>query len=226
MQRIFCRFRKDATAGTLAHSDLRTILRQAAEVAGLPLAGGRAVQVGPALPPGATSDAERVLLELDVPRDPSTVAQALNAHLPAGVHVETAWIARPSVDDDLALLVEAVYEVVWAGAPAGDVLAAAIATLLSASEISLTRVREKKVQQFNARPLLHDVRVLASVEGLARLRMSVSVGPHGSLRPEEVVQALGFSPAPGALRVHRVALLPAGGHHPTAGHAASWRRTR
>jgi len=202
--------------------------QQAAETAGLPTSDGRRVIVlGPPLPAGASSEAEFAVIELSRPYDPAEVHRLLNCHLPDGLQVEQAWIAPPgSLDENPATLDEAVYEISWqCEAPAFDILKQAIHRFQAASEISFTRAREKKTQNLNARVLVQDITLCDGMESLACLRMTVSVGPLGSLRPAEVLQVLGFPPAPGDIHVHRVALQRSIWRHPSpARRAHRWRK--
>jgi radical SAM-linked protein len=209
MQRIVCRYRKEIDAGALSFAEVRKALQAAARDAGLPLADDRrGVVMGPPLPPGATSDDERVLFELSEPRDPSEVRRAVNEHLPAGLHIEAAWIAQPgSPDENPAGLDAAVYDVCWQDPPPFSELAARLREFFAAAEVPLVRIREKKTQRLNVRALVRDLRVLDGRMKPACLQMTLEIGPQGSLKPEEVLQALGYSPAPGTVRVHRVALL-------------------
>jgi radical SAM-linked protein len=217
MQRIVCRYRRDIDAGALSFAEVREALQTAAREAGLPLSEDRrAVLMGPPLPPGALSEDERVVFELAEPREPSEVCRAVNEHLPAGLHVDAAWVAYPgNPDENPANLNAAVYEVYWQNPPPFGELSARLREFFAAAEIPLTRIREKKTQQLNARALVRDIRVLGGRTNPACLQITLAIGPQGSLRPEEVLQALGYTPAPGTIRVHRVALLP-----------ASWRASR
>lgn len=215
MQRIIFRYRKDTLPGEISHGDLRGIFLNAVEAAGLPSEEGRrTVVMGPPLPPGATSEAEQAAIELVEPRDPSEVCRLLNLQLPAGIRVERAWIARPrSTDENPATLDEAVYEITWRHAPATGTLLVDLQRFLASTKVPFTRVREKKTQELNARALVRDIALLAMRDGMVRLRMTISVGPQGSMRPEEVLQAIGYAPEPGEVSVHRVAL-----------HRTLWRR--
>lgn len=217
MQRIVCRYRRETDAGALTFAEVREALQTAARDAGLPLVDDRrGVVMGPPLPPNATSSDERVLFELSEPREPSEAARAVNEHLPAGLYIEAAWVALPgSPDENPASLDAAVYEVFWQNAPPFRELAARLREFFAADEVPLVRIREKKTQQLNARALVRDLRVLDGRTNPACLQVTLVIGPQGSLKPEEVLQALGYSPAPGEVRVHRVALLP-----------LSWRASR
>ncbi|MHB9130273.1 MAG: TIGR03936 family radical SAM-associated protein [Armatimonadota bacterium] len=216
MQRIICRYRRDVMVCALSHAEVRHLLLSAVETAGLPVGDGRRVLVmGPPLPTGATSEAERFVLELSEPRDPVNVRRWLNLQLPDGLRIEQAWIAKPGGgEENPAQLDEAIYHLEWQGAPPADELLGRIQKFLASPVVPFTRVRENKTQSFNARALVRDIRLLGSREGAVRLQMTVSVGPQGTVRPEEVPQLLDYAaPADGAFRVHRVAL-----------HQSCWRR--
>lgn len=228
MQRIVLRYCREMATDIRNHSDLCMQFQQAAAMAGLPISEGRrAILLAPPLPVEATSEAEYALIELVRPADPSEVARLLNRFLPDGLHIERAWIAQPgSPDENPGAMDEAVYQVRWQSqAPAAVAIAAAIERFLSASEISFTRAREKKTQVLNARALVQDIALCADAAGMVYLRMTVSVGPLGSLRPAEVLQVLGFPPAPGDIHVHRVALQRSIWRHPSpARRAHRWRK--
>ncbi len=226
MQRIVCRYRRDSSTSALSQSDLRALFERAAELAEIPLSEERrTVVMGPPLPPGATSEAERLVFELREPREPSQVRLQINTHLPAGLCIEQAWIAQPGgPEENPAHLDEAVYDVLWQGAPSAEELSARLQEFLMASVVHFTRVREKKTQQLNARALTREVRLLTSRDGLARLRMTVSVGPQGSLRPDELLSVLGYTPQQGDIHIHRIALHLSARHHPTS--QQRWRQRR
>ncbi|HEY3376316.1 MAG TPA: TIGR03936 family radical SAM-associated protein [Armatimonadota bacterium] len=217
MQRIVYRYRKETPADTLSQSDLRAAFLQAITLAALPVGEGRrGVLMGPSLPTGATSDAEQAVIELLTPCEPSEVCRALNLHLPAGVRIERAWIARPGkTDENPASLDESVYDVLWHNAPDSDLFTERVQQFLAASEVCFTRIRVKKTQQLNARAFVHRVELLAYREGVARVRMTISVGPQGTIHPGELLDVLGFSPQSGGIQIHRVALQRAAWRHPS-----------
>jgi radical SAM-linked protein len=228
MQRIVCRYRKDASAGPLGPGELRTLFRQAAEQAGLPVSEGKGILLGPALPTEVTSDAERLVLELSDPCEPSDVRERLNPYLPPGLVIDGAWVGRPGgTENNPSLLDEAVYDVHWHDAPlTGTRILEQIRAFLLSPSVMLTREREKKVQQLDARALTREVRVITIREEWVHLQITVSVGPRGSLRPEEALQAMGFAPVPGSLCVQRIALQQSGWQRPVGPPpAGTWRRT-
>jgi len=217
MQRVICRYRKDIDASALSFAEVRAALQTAAREAGLPLNDERrAVLMGPPLPPGATSEDERILFELTEPRDPSAVCRVMNEHLPAGLLMEAAWIAQPgSPDENPGQLDLAIYVIEWTNPPAFAEFSARVRDFFASAEVPLVRIREKKTQRLNARAFVRDLRMLGGRTNPLRLQLTLTVGSHGSLRPDEVLQALGYVPDAGDVRVHRVAL-----------HPSSWRAFR
>lgn len=217
MQRIVCRYRREADAVALSFADVRVMLQTAAREAGLPLADDRrALQFGPPLPTGATSEDERVLFELTEPRDPSDVCRDVGAHLPAGIQIDAAWVARPGTpDENPAGLDEAVYALCWQDAPPLGELTVRLRQFFATSDVPLVRMREKKTQRLNARALVRDLRVLVGRTNPTCLQVTLVIGPQGTLRPDEVLPALGYTPAAESVSVRRLALFP-----------SSWRASR
>jgi len=217
MQRIVCRYRRELDASALSFAEVRAALQTAAREAGLPLGDDRrAVLMGPPLPPGAASDDERVVFELDEACEPSEVRRIINEHLPDCLRVDAAWIAVPgSPDENPANLDTAVYDVDWQDPPSFGELSARLREFFAAAEVPLVRTREKKTQRLNARALVRNLRVLGGRMHPACLQMTLTIGPQGTLRPEEVLQVLGYNPAVSAIHVRRTALLP-----------TSWRASR
>ncbi len=207
---MVCRYRRDAAAMAMSHAEVRAAWQTAVQAAGLPVsADKRAIVMGPPLPAGATSEDERVLCEFTEPCEPHEVAERLNAQLPAGLRVEAAWVARPGTPDEHpAGFDEAVYELCWQDAPPLGELSARLREFFSASDVPLVRLREKKTQRFNARALVRDLQLLVGRSHPTCLQLRLAIGPQGTLRPEEVLQALGYTPAAGSVSVHRVAVFP------------------
>jgi len=187
----------------------------------------RGVLLGPPLPPSATSDDERVVLELTEPYEPSEVRERLSRCLPPGLEIEQVWIVLPGrADESPAALDEAVYDLLWSPAPEATDLAARLQDFLRESEVPFTRIREKKVQRLNVRALVSAVQVRESEPGLVFLRLTLSMGPQGSIRPDEVLQALGYTPSPDTLIIHRIAVQQSAWRHPAgSSRTARWRRT-
>ena len=227
MQHVAGRYGRDANVGGMNQADVRGLFLAASQQAHLPISDARrGVVLGPPLPAGATSEDERVLLELTAPREPGDIRERISRYLPDGVALESVWIALPGhVDENPACLDEAVYDIRWPDAPPADELSTRLGAFLAASQLPFTRIREKKIQQMNARALVSDLRLLERRDDQVCMRMTLAVGPRGSLRPEEVLQVLGYAPAREALGVHRVAVQLSAWRRPACPTgAARWRR--
>jgi radical SAM-linked protein len=210
MQRIACRYRREEEVAMLGAGEVRALLLNAVQDIG---PGVLPVQVimGPPLPRGATSEAERCVFDLSNTVDPVTMAEGMNARVPAGLYIEMMWVVTTRHPDEAPLrFTEAEYAVSWREAPPADEIGAKLRALLAAVKAPLTREREKRTQVLDARPLLKNVTVSDWRNGEAHLRIVVSVGPDGALRPEEVLQLAGWTPEPGSLKVRRVALRQPG----------------
>lgn len=210
MQRILLRYQRETSTSKMSYNEIRELFLGAIKQAALPVAMEcRIIKFGPALPFGATSEAEIALLELVDPRDPSEVSRVINLYLPPGLCILNAWIPGiGSLEENPAALDEAVYDIVWQQSDlTTEDVQRRLQTFLSASELPFTRVREKKTQIIDARALVSEAILLAPHDGSVHMRLAVSVGPKGTLRPDEFFQVLGYSPEPGAIRTLRIALL-------------------
>jgi radical SAM-linked protein len=118
------------------------------------------------------------------------VREGVQEHLPEGwrlVDVQDVWLGSPAVAGQV---VAAEYRIEVTGVDA-DALATAAAGLLTATELPRERLKGGSTVQYDLRPLLADVRVVATgppVQLRARTRFDPVLGTG---RPEEVVAALG-----------------------------------
>lgn len=228
MQRMQCRYCRDASVETLGLPAIRTLFIETLEQAGCPLDDGRRnLLFGPALPSGATSDDERCVIALRIPCDPHELCRRMNDVLPAGLRLRNAWILPPPQNGDaLAQLDETVYQVLWRNAPAAAEVAERLPRFFAQSDVELVREREKKVQRLNVRALVHQLRLGEVQPGVLRLLMTVSVGPRGAVRPDEVLQVLGYPATTAQLAVHRLAVRHATPYRPATPRVDAWRRER
>lgn len=229
MQRIVCRYRYDVPCeGSYSPHNLRQYFADACGQAGLALEEGRRVLTfAPPLPHGATSDDERCCICLRDPRDPHDVRRWVNQYLPHGVRIVNTWIARPGdPDDDFSRLDAAVYQVLWRDAPPTADIDAQLKQFFAETDVLLLREREKKTQRVNVRALVYQARLGVIRPDLARLILSLSVGPQGTVRPDELLQVLGYVVNPDQLGVHRLALRSAKTYRRMVPRVGVWRRER
>jgi hypothetical protein len=90
------------------------------------------------------------------------------------------------------LLRQAEYRVTVETDLPAEVLAERIEGLLSAETIAQTRQRKNQTEAIDLRPWLHDLAVESLSGGEATLRMRLTAGQFGNLRPEELLKALGL----------------------------------
>jgi radical SAM-linked protein len=210
VQRLRFRYRLTAEAGALGHRDIADAWEAALKAAGLPLAqseGKRPVpliSLAAPLPMGATSNCEIVDVFLECRVDPASALKRVGQDMPAGleaVGVCEIGVGAPAVQASLRW---AEFEVAIpsAGLSAKEVQAA-IDRLLAADTLPSEFRREKKVREYDLRPLVLDIR-LAGREGDAYvLRMRLRAEQENTARADQTVLALGLPPT---LRVHRTRL--------------------
>jgi radical SAM-linked protein len=209
-QRLRFRYRLTAEAGALGHRDIAAAWEAAVKAAGLPLAQSEGKRPAPLislaapLPMGATSDCEIADVFLECREDPAGALERVSSHLPAGVEavdVHEVGVSAPAVQASLRW---AEFEVkVPAEGLTAEEVQAAISRLLAADTLPSEYRREKKVREYDLRPLVLDIR-LAGREGDAHvLRMRLRAEQENTARADQTVLALGL-PAP--LGVHRTRL--------------------
>ncbi len=210
VQRLRFRYRLTADAGAMGHRDIAAAWESAMKAAGLPLAQSEAKRPAPLislaapLPMGATSDCEIADVFLECRVDPASALERVGQHLPAGVEATDVYEVGVSAPAVQASLRWAEFEVTVPGEGlSAEEVQAAIDRLLAADTLPSEYRREKKVREYDLRPLVLDIR-LAGREGDAYLlRMRLRAEQENTARADQTVLALGL-PAP--LRVHRTLL--------------------
>ena len=124
--------------------------------------------------------------------DPKEALSRINMALPDGLRlhsVQEVTLKSPTLQ---ARLRQAEYRVaVETDAPDTE-LSRHIDNLLAAEKVIQTRRRRQKEEAFDLRPWLHQLQLDSAAGGEARLRMRVTAGQFGNLRPEAVLKALGL----------------------------------
>lgn len=224
-QRLRLRYRLSPPATDLRPRDLTLAWSEALTAAGLSVAmseGKRPtaqVALAATLTQGATSDWELLDFFLAEPVDPGAVVCQVAPHLPEGVEVvgvSEIGVNAPSLQSQLRWA-EYEVDVPTGGASLADVQAA-VERLLAATTLASEYRRETKVREYDLRPLILDLRVegldsrgqaLSLTEGEEaaatsfRLRMLLRAEQENTARTDQVVLALGLTPA---TRVHRLRL--------------------
>jgi len=207
VQRVRITYGRGDQAREMSHLETMRALEQGMRSAGLPLAyaeGRRPTpQISIALPlvVGATSDCEMADLYLSERITPADLLSALRPALPPGLTAlaaEEVGLAAPALQTQVRW---AEYEV---DVPGGQRSAAevrrAISELLGARSLPWEHQRTTKLQRYDLRPLVVDLRLEAEGEGVHRLAIRLRVSQERSGRADQVLAALGLGPP---LRVHR-----------------------
>jgi radical SAM-linked protein len=210
VQRLRFRYRLTAEAGALGHRDIAAAWQAATKAAGLPLARSEGKRPAPLislaapLPMGATSDCEIADVFLECRVDLASALERVGQHMPAGVEVadvDEVGVSAPAVQASLRWA-EFRVTVPGEGLSAEEVQAA-IDRLLAADTLPSEYRREKKVREYDLRPLVLDIRLTGREGDAYVLRMRLRAEQENTARADQTVLVLGL-PAP--LRVHRTRL--------------------
>ena len=194
----------------LNHRELLADWERAAREAGIAVAyseGKRPapqISVGALLPQGVTSDDEVMDIFLSERINPPVAFDALRERVPLGISLQ-------SVDEIGASSASLQSQIRWAeyrvevptGETSAEYLQQAIDELLESDTWPAEYRREKKVREYDLRPLVIDVRLEGERDGCFVLRLALVAEQGRSARADQVVLALGL---PEARRIHRLAL--------------------
>lgn len=197
-QRLRLLFSKKEQTKYISHLDLSLAWERALRRARMPLAYSQGfnprpkMQFASGLPLGTTGSAEILDIIIKEPVDPGDAFERIVPALPVGIgltSVEEVPLKGPTLQQ---LLQEAEYRVTVETDLPAEELSSRIEALLAADTIMQTRKRRKREEQFDMRPLLHELRLNSVENGDAHIFMRVTAGQHGNLRPEAVLKALGL----------------------------------
>ena len=208
-QRIRFRYGLHAEACDLNQRELVTSWEEACRAAGLPLAlseGRRPssqVSIAAPLPRGVTSGCELVDIFFAEPASPEDAVSRIAPHLSTGIVVCSAEEIGPNVPSLQSQVRWAEYEVTVNGIDVPAVRQSISSTLEARSLPSEYR-REKKVREYDLRPLIIDLHLLAEPDGRAVLVMRLRAEPERTARADQVADALKL---PEDRQIHRTRLV-------------------
>lgn len=207
VQRLRFRYRLSAAASGMGHREIVSAWETAAKAAGLALSHSEGkrptaqISLAAPLPQGATSHVEIADIALDCRVDPHAALELVAPLLPDGVEateVREVGVSAPSVQASLRW---AEWEVcVPADGLAENDIQAAIEKLLAADTLPAEYRREKKVREYDLRPLVLDIRLAGRVDDSYVLCMRLRAEQDNTARADQTLLALGL-PAP--THVHR-----------------------
>ncbi len=189
-------FRKGRRVKYVGHLDTVLTWTRAFRRAQIPLAYSQGfnpnarIQVAASLPLGYIGQEELMDIFLQEPMNPDEICSRVSSTLPLGFDLLAVQKIEPDSPGLQQSLKQADYRVtVETDLPESE-LNCRIQALLASEEVIQTRIRRKKEERFNLRPLLHNLKLKESRNEDVILAMRLSAGQHGHLRPESVLQAL------------------------------------
>ena len=204
--RLRITFAKTEAMRFTSHLDLHKTWERTLRRAGLPLAYTQGfsphprINLASALPLGFTGENEVIDIHLEKELSLDEVGAVLQQAAPPGIHIETIEIVDPRAPNLQAELEAQDYIITLLDDFPN--LDDKLSSLLAAP--SLPRTRHDK--EYDLRPLILEIQRLSDDEvGHARFSARLASLPGATGRPEEVLEALGYSPT--AARVHRNRLV-------------------
>lgn len=207
VQRLRIRYRLGTEARDLGQRDLAVAWEDALTGAGLPLAHSEGrrqsalIAIAAPLPQGVTSDCELMdaVMESYVPVD--IALPHLSAHLRAGIQtlsVEEVGVSAPSLQSQVRW---AEYEVGLDG-DVPEAVRRTMCEMLEARTLPSEYRREKKVREYDLRPLILNLQVRDDDDRVLVMRLRAE--PERTARADLVAAALGL---PNGVRIHRTRLV-------------------
>ncbi len=174
----------------LSHRDVMRALIRSLRRSRLPLRLSEGFHVRPkvtfalARGVGIASEAEWMEFELNDWVNPDLVRRQMTHELPEGFQLRSL---RPVYPDQRAIVEELTYRIELTDGPVAD-LALRARGLLESGEIEVQRGQYPKQRQVNVRPLIRQLQV----EPSGSLTLRAAASDEGTLRPEEILAALGL----------------------------------
>jgi radical SAM-linked protein len=189
-------FAKKAAVKYIAHLDLSLAWERALRRAQIPLAYSQGfnpqprIQFACSLPLGTMGRAEIIDIITLEPLVPDQALAQIQAALPAGI--ELGSVAEVPLKDPAlqARVHQGEYRVLVETDLSADEMNQRISAVLAADKIIQKRRRKKKIEEFDLRPLLHDLQLVSLDGGEVQLYMCLATGQFGNLRPTDVLKAL------------------------------------
>ncbi|HRW39233.1 MAG TPA: TIGR03936 family radical SAM-associated protein [Aquihabitans sp.] len=225
--RIRVRFSKLGKVRWTSHRDIARVWERVIRRAGLPIAYSQGfsphpkLHFGLALSTGHESLAEYVDLDLadDAPNLPGpaeldALPARLSAVLPVGIEVDAVGVIPTSTTSLQQAVESCEWDIEVRGAAVAD-LDAAVARVLAAPELVVTRQRKGKDVTDDIRPYVLDLAVVGPTDAGARLHAHLATQPRG-LRVAELLSVLGCGEEGAVRRTHQWTLVDGARTEPLA----------
>jgi radical SAM-linked protein len=207
LQRLRFRYSVEAEATGLGQRELVEAWEQACARAGLKLAQSERrrpssmLSLAAPLPRGVSSSCELIDVLLDTPPSAGQLLRQLASHLPAGIEVKSAeevGAHSPSLQSQVCW---AEYEARVDGVDPAT-LRRTISSVLAAAMLPSEYRREKKVREYDLRPLILDLGLVSGSAGCALITMRLRAEPERTARADQVAAVIGLPPSAQIRRTH------------------------
>ncbi|HHT64381.1 MAG: TIGR03936 family radical SAM-associated protein [Bacillota bacterium] len=193
-------FRITGKTRFLSHLDLLKLIERALRRAGIPVAFSHGfnphpkISFGTAKAVGLASDCEYFDVELDEEMDPEEFRVKLQEKCPPGIIIKETKEISPEDPPLMAVINCATYlvRVRMDKEMNPSELEEKIAQLFSRREIKVPRISPKRKKEFDIRPGIFRLSYRFCTPQEILWEMDLSVGNQGSVKPVEVVEALGL----------------------------------
>jgi radical SAM-linked protein len=203
-------FAKGEEIKYISHLDLMRLWERTLRRARAPLAYSSGfnprpkIAIAAALPVGYTSQGEVMDIVLERCISPYNFAKSLAPHLPPGLKLLSAEEVYPKLPSLQSQVRAAEYRVTVAWDGSREEMEGKLRGLLSAKQL----LCQRQGKDYDLRPLIEDLWVEGKEpEGWA-LGMRLRAGDQGAGRPDEVLEALGLTEEPYAVRRERLLFGP------------------
>lgn len=187
-------FSKGERVCFLSHLDLMKALIRAMRRASIPFAFSKGynprpkIAMGPPLPVGITSEAE--YMDVDLKEEVSIIdfSKALTRELPADLNLKqvTPIVEGPSL---MALLDTACYHIPFPTQIEREDQEERFTKLYARGDLQVLRRKKKKSKTVDLRPLIKRFE-LTPLEKVLEVKMYVSIGNSGNVRPQELLEIM------------------------------------
>jgi radical SAM-linked protein len=159
------------------------------------------MQLAAALPLGFTSECEIADIWLMEAMEPAVAQEQMMIRMAPGIQVLEVQEIPLSDPATQTLTAEAHYQALILDPIEMDELRASIAAFMTAD----TFPTERRGKRYDLRPLVINLGLSETEDGVPRIDMRLYLMPGKTGRPDEVVEALGLDPL--AARIHRKAII-------------------
>jgi len=211
MQRLRITFSLADEVKYISHLDLMRLWERALRRAAIPMAYSQGfsphpkISLAAPLAIGVTSEGEVMDILLQKRISPYFFIKVVSEQLPSCIGilgVEQVSLTAPSLQSQVR---EAEYRVEVEADGGVDKVEAALRSFLAKEHIPWQHQRDTGVRRYDLRPLVHRLWLIGCEGSRCTLGMRLRTDSRGTGRPEQVVNALGFSQRP--ISIHRTRLV-------------------